>query len=1064
MTNNKVPYIKNLYIFTVIILAVFLLMPAAAFAEGDAEPNGDSVAAVDSSSVDSNTNADAPASSEPSGDITSDSSSDPTPDSPAPESSPSDPETTSTEPTGSETPPDDSSEDTSSGEDNSSADSTEDTVEDSEAPASEELPGEPADSETTSTEPTGSETPPDDPSEEPSDDPADSDNDESTEVEGNSYTATITPDAVVDGDAATYPDFAVTGQEDVEFTITFTEVGDKAIGSAQVEMPAGFREFAFDSSTIQTSSGQQWSGELVSACGYYLNLWALSVADYLGYGESVSATFTAKTPADRGVYEFETKAWIDAGVESTVDGKLIEKGTTQNNMAVGYSDPVVIVGNPVESAAELDAIDSDGSARSDHYVQVNIIDLGSYDNWQPIGSSCEPFEGSFNGNGFSIDNLTINQASTERGLFGVTEDATLINISLVNVNVNGKTYTGSLIGHMKNGMVHNSSASGTVLSSFDHIGGLIGWNYGGMISGSSADIEVSGRNLVGGLVGLNEEEGTIAGSSATGDVTGDRFVGGLVGINQNSSLITGSQAACVVTGREGVGGLLGENNSAIVTDCHSSSEVFGTAAIADPRGYGGLIGRNGSAGYVLNSYATGTVKGKDDIQIMYVGGLVGLNGNGDIVQCYATGDVSGHYQVGGLVGYNLSTSGYGGTTSGSHATGNVTAYGVGNVEAGGLVGLNDGRISDSYATGSATGDNRIGGLVGWNIKSIEYSYAIGHVTGANTIGGLVGDNDNGTIVGCFATGSVTGDNSNVGGLVGRNTRNISNCYATGNVTGLTVVGGLVGLNQSGTYSSGNINNCYAFGQVSGDQAGGLVGSNTETVTNSFYDLLTTGQNDSGKGDPLNTSPLQLLSTYQNAGWDIALLTSYDPDNPAAYTWYIDEGNDYPILWWQDMPEPEPEPVQAVDVVAVGDYYFDYPGLLFVSPSTAGRGGVIFGASSLITPWFAQIGSAKKLTATLEAYEQLRQDFEANKDNLSDREYARQQVELAVALAAIRALEATLASAVGQGYDLSAAISAYQTALNLVTANANQLTGYQQAYALLILNTIAEVINDLGGST
>jgi len=162
---------------------------------------------------------------------------------------------------------------------------------------------------------------------------------------------------------------------------------------------------------------------------------------------------------------------------------------------------------------------------------------------------------------------------------------------------------------------------------------------------------------------------------------------------------------------------------------------------------------------------------------------------------------------------------------------------------------------------------------------------------------------------------------------------------------------------------------------------------------------------------------------------------------------------------QPVLEPDPDP----DPVFIGGFNFDFPGLVFAQPSSAGQGGVIYGFSSLITPWFAQSGSVEKLADALEAYEQLLQAFEANKDSLSAREYARQQVELAVALAAIRALEATLAAQAGQGYDLSAAINAYRSALNLVTANSNQLTGYQRAYALLVLSTVAEVINNLGGS-
>jgi hypothetical protein len=48
----------------------------------------------------------------------------------------------------------------------------------------------------------------------------------------------------------------------------------------------------------------------------------------------------------------------------------------------------------------------------------------------------------------------------------------------------------------------------------------------------------------------------------------------------------------------------------------------------------------------------------------------------------------------------------------------------------------------------------------------------------------------------------------VGGLIGGgSTYSVQNCYTTGNVSGVRRIGGVVGINTSGT-----INNCVAFGQ------------------------------------------------------------------------------------------------------------------------------------------------------------------------------------------------------------------------------------------------------------
>ncbi|MGA2191695.1 MAG: GLUG motif-containing protein, partial [Steroidobacteraceae bacterium] len=74
--------------------------------------------------------------------------------------------------------------------------------------------------------------------------------------------------------------------------------------------------------------------------------------------------------------------------------------------------------------------------------------------------------------------------------------------------------------------------------------------------------------------------------------------------------------------------------------------------------------------------------------------------------------------------------------------------------------------------GSVSGSNYVGGLVGWNNGTVSNSYATGSVNGASNVGGLVGDNG-GMVSSSYATGSVNGA-SNVGGLVGDNGGMVSN--------------------------------------------------------------------------------------------------------------------------------------------------------------------------------------------------------------------------------------------------------------------------------------------------
>ena len=146
-------------------------------------------------------------------------------------------------------------------------------------------------------------------------------------------------------------------------------------------------------------------------------------------------------------------------------------------------------------------------------------------------------------------------------------------------------------------------------------------------------------------------------------------------------------------------------------------------------------------------------------------GLFGATGSSAVISNLtvevAASGITGDGSTGGLVGRNS------GAISNCCVTGTGAVTGVAD-GIGGLVGDNsDGVISNCYATGDVTGDNNIGGLVGRNVKTINNCYATGGVTGTNNVGGLVGDNYGGVVNNSYATGGVTGT-SNKGGLVGYN--------------------------------------------------------------------------------------------------------------------------------------------------------------------------------------------------------------------------------------------------------------------------------------------------------
>ena len=289
---------------------------------------------------------------------------------------------------------------------------------------------------------------------------------------------------------------------------------------------------------------------------------------------------------------------------------------------------------------------------------------------------------------------------------------------------------------------------------------------------------------------------------------------------------------------------------------------------------GGLAGYN--KGTVTGCKVKGTVSG-----ITEIGGLVGYN-NGKIINCTSIGSADGEKAIGGLVGLNNEE------VQDSSSSMRIQ----GDSRLGGLVGENEDKIVECHSTGIIEGsDNQIGGLVGINgIHSfIKESYSTGSVSGYEEVGGFIGWHEGG-IVNCYSSASVNGS-IEVGGFVGLNHYfgMIDSSYSfSNNITGYKKIGGFVGCNY------GDIDYCYSTGQVRGDaQTGGFSGKNGESevgkgyISDCFWDMETSGQESSSGAKGKTTNEMMTESTYTGAGWDF------------DRTWYVNEGTDYPQLFWED---------------------------------------------------------------------------------------------------------------------------------------------------------------------
>jgi filamentous hemagglutinin family protein len=551
----------------------------------------------------------------------------------------------------------------------------------------------------------------------------------------------------------------------------------------------------------------------------------------------------------------------------------------------------------------------------------------------PVGSQAAPFSGTLDGLGHTITGLYINRGTDEGiGLFGYTSStSSILNAGLINASILDGYHVGALVGD-NYGLIQNAYSTGAAgaITGKSTVGGLVGWNWG-TVRNSYSTLAISGDNGVGGLVGVNS--GEIANSYSTAVVSyrgllfySESNMGGLVGSNVGTISNSYHTTGTVTGNRSNVGGLVGYNANNItgIIGSYNTAPVVGTSKV------GGLAGSN--SGKISDSYNsdTATVSGTGSD----VGGLVGYN-TGAISDSYNDGTVTGTgTYVGGLTGEN-----YGGTITRAWNTGAVT----GTNAVGGLVGDNYSSIVNSYNTGAVTGNSSVGGLVGYQDPggSTSGSYNTGAVSGNDSVGGLVGQNYYGTVSKTYSTGEVEG-NSAVGGLVGWNEGSVANSYSTGSVTGTgasqTRIGGLVGYNNA---SGGeDISYSYSTGAVSvavdATNVGGLVGRNNEgTITHSYWDRETSGQDVSAGGTGLTTTQMTTQASF--SGWDFTTV------------WGITAGATYPYLQGQALPYPAPPgiapPGQQIisgmlDTAVLGKtVYFVVDGTLRPEMATTTAGGL-----------------------------------------------------------------------------------------------------------------------------
>lgn len=354
-------------------------------------------------------------------------------------------------------------------------------------------------------------------------------------------------------------------------------------------------------------------------------------------------------------------------------------------------DPGLTHTTAITNRAGLEAM---ASNLAGNYYLTADIDLSVGGDWTPIGfgvNSGEYFEGSFDGNGYTISGLHTGTGTDQLvGLFGVTNNgAKIANVTLTDVDIIGTRWVGSLIGYMSDTDIWNCHASGIVKAGgtlAHRIGGLIGTvvdvvGKDCLVYDCSTAITVDAKNHhtsagyadVGGLVGLTDTDFAAYNCTSTGNVT------------------AGSSGT---TGGECTGGLVGNTIAGTFVDCSATGVVIGDDYV------GGFIGFCNTTGDFTRCSATGNVTANDPAGV--AGGFCGRAGN-TFTDCYAWGNV-----IGG------STSGEAGGFCGVAINTYTRCYSIGTTAAdtdGGFSASGAGTMTDCYWDTEASGDATSSGNV-----------------------------------------------------------------------------------------------------------------------------------------------------------------------------------------------------------------------------------------------------------------------------------------------------------------------------------------------------------------
>ena len=513
------------------------------------------------------------------------------------------------------------------------------------------------------------------------------------------------------------------------------------------------------------------------------------------------------------------------------------------------------------------------------------------------------------------------------------KNATTVQIGAV---ICGNDFVGGLVGcndataKITNDSTSLLTVSGEVAGG-KAVGGMIGLNLAPALPAADIKVtEISGALCVGGVIGANMpvaaaggdaftiketatsggKVGTFTTTAKAGRIKADGLAGGIIGYNcllasapddlttilpavaQETGLVTVNKTLAR-SGKEMnlsdaanqfnlevnayVGGIVGYNDAETHLTIHNATNGSQSNAASvgslKMRGETGTLGSGVSLRDYNNSFNYNDYVGSKDARGSMAGGIIGcVTPKTELEGCTNYGIVSHKSAAGGIAGWND------GSINGCSTYATLGTQQDGYAYLGGIVGINNGTVTDSAPAASITVRGRyiIGGVAGLNLTNASITYntsnniipvtvqaneCAGGVAGVNCgnivlgsttlqvnitaesyAGGIAGSNNmrnatTASIAGGKVTGTVTATKNYAGGAAGANYANISDVALTGGArvrANDQFAGGIAGSNRAGNGQNGTITRCtnnagpngnnYTVYATNGN-AGGIAGSN-----------------------------------------------------------------------------------------------------------------------------------------------------------------------------------------------------------------------------------------------